>query len=194
MKNITINPTDQASLAAAIQAGITTPKMLADWIDDAELIDDCLVINPGEWHADDGNAEIVEDHDDGEEAAQSYVDDGDWGDGTTWIDVSVWQSGINAGGEIVRVNEGSHTIEVNQEEPECTCEDGHDWQSPIEIVGGIKENPGVWGHGGGVIINEVCIHCGCGKTTDTWAQNPNNGVQGLTSVSYEAKKYSFDAE
>ena len=80
---------------------------------------------------------------------------------------------------------GSVTVAIDPSEPECRDGKTHDWKSPISIVGGIAENPGVQAHGGGVVIEEICIQCGCGKTTDTWAQNPSNGKQGLTSISYE---------
>lgn len=72
---------------------------------------------------------------------------------------------------------------IHPEEPECS-EEEHDWQSPHHIVGGLKENPGVYGHGGGVIQTEVCMHCNRLRKTDTWAQNPATGEQGLTSVTY----------
>lgn len=68
--------------------------------------------------------------------------------------------------------------------PQCSRKK-HYWHSPHSIVGGIEENPGVWGHGGGVIILEVCKHCGVRKRTDTWAQNPLNGQQGLNSIRYD---------
>ena len=77
------------------------------------------------------------------------------------------------------------TIDIDPIEPICTKDD-HDWQAPIELVGGIEENPGVQGHGGGVIIHEICVHCATHRRTDTWAQNPATGEQGLDSVSYEA--------
>lgn len=80
------------------------------------------------------------------------------------------------------------TLEPN--EPECEEGEDHDWQSPIEIVGGIAENPGVWGHGGGVIITVICMHCGTERVTDTWAQDMSDGVQGLKSTSYVANKYA----
>lgn len=77
-----------------------------------------------------------------------------------------------------------HTATLHPIEPEC--DDGeHKWESPVEIVGGIKENPGVWGHGGGVRIQEVCLKCGCGKLTDTWAQRLDTGEQGLRSITYD---------
>lgn len=75
-------------------------------------------------------------------------------------------------------------VEISPDAPACDdCE--HDWCSPISVVGGIAENPGVWGHGGGVIIREVCAHCGVYRVTDTWAQDRSTGEQGLRSVEYE---------
>ncbi len=194
---ITINFADSDSIIDAIKAGVTTPALLAEVIDGAELIEDCLVLDPNEWHADDGNAEIIGDFSSGKKAAQSYVDGGDWGDNdnsTAWIDVRVWLAGIDADGDTVDVSEESHTITIEPEEPDCVDGEGHDWQSPVEIVGGCKENPGVFGHGGGVIMQEVCMRCGCGKKTDTWAQNPSNGVEGLTSVSYEEDRYTAEVD
>jgi hypothetical protein len=85
--------------------------------------------------------------------------------------------------------EGSTTVALEPEEPECE-KTNHDWQSPYDLLGGLEENPGVWGKGGGVIIREVCMHCGCERVTDTWAQNPETGEQGLKSVSYEPGKYT----
>jgi hypothetical protein len=76
------------------------------------------------------------------------------------------------------------TYTFDAKEPECT-DDEHDWQAPYSVLGGIRENPGVWGHGGGVIIREVCAHCGAYRETDTWAQDPSTGAQGLRSVRYE---------
>ena len=58
------------------------------------------------------------------------------------------------------------------------------WRTPIELLGGIEDNPGVSCHGGGVVCTEVCILCGCEKVTDSWAQNPVTSEQGLDSVEY----------
>lgn len=81
-------------------------------------------------------------------------------------------------------------VEIEPEAPDCDGGAEHDWASPHEIVGGIKENPGVWGHGGGIVSRSVCRRCGCGRKVDTWAQDPTDGQQGLTSTSYEAGEYS----
>ena len=83
----------------------------------------------------------------------------------------------------------SETVALDPDEPDCT-ERAHDWQSPHEILGGLEENPGVWGHGGGVVIHEVCMHCGCLRITDTWAQNPETGEQGLDSIEYRVGEYA----
>jgi hypothetical protein len=144
------------------------------------------------WHADDGNCECeFPDAESAEEAAQAYLDGGDWGEvtETLFFNIHVWLED----GDGERSDEQTIALTLDPDEPAC-CEDDHDWQSPHEIVGGIKENPGVWGHGGGAIITECCMHCGCKKTTDTWAQNPETGEQGLTSVSYEENAFTAELE
>lgn len=119
--------------------------------------------------------------------ARANVDRGNYNDaeGTIWIDVRVHCRETD--------ESDSYTVQSDEDEPDCDSDEGmHSWQSPIELVGGIKENPGVWGHGGGVIITEVCVRCGCKRTTDTWAQRPDTGEQGLTSVSYEQDAFTAD--
>ena len=195
-KSITIDPTDLQSLADAVALGITTPELLADWIG-VETIEDCLVLDESPVFADDGNAEIGYAHDsESSDAAQQYVDDGDWGttEKTCWISVWTYRKGLNAKGQIEQVERESHTITTEPDEPDCMDGEPHRWESPHSIVGGLEGNPGVWGHGGGVIITECCMSCGCKKQTDTWAQNPENGEQGLTSVEYTEGAYTLDAD
>lgn len=137
---------------------------------------------------DDGNAEIEITADSAEEAAQEYVDGGDWGDSSTsWV--RVYAQEVDEDGDEVG-DRDSYRIEIEPTEPDCSHDDGHDWQSPYSILGGLRENPGVQGHGGGVLISEVCMRCGCGKHTDTWAQDPSDGTQGHTSVRYEPGEYT----
>lgn len=134
------------------------------------------------YNCTDGNADIEIEADSPSEAAQEYVSGGDWGSDdheTFWIKVYVTdEEGYR---ECVKV-------EVKPGEPPCTG-DEHDWQAPYEILGGLKENPGVWGSGGGVKYTLVCMTCGCGKHVNTWAQDSNDGEQGLTSVSYEKGEF-----
>lgn len=115
------------------------------------------------------------------EAAEEYVSDGDYSGTcptrTWWVHVHVY---VNDGSGTERVK-----VQVDPVEPRCLvrCQ-GHDWQAPIEVVGGLEENPGVRGHGGGVIFTEVCTRCGRYRVTDTWAQDRMDGEQGLESVEY----------
>ena len=125
------------------------------------------------------------------DAAREYCDSADWGDSpneTTWLDILTWRAAVTVDddGAVVRLrlDEEEHRFTIEPEEPECERADGHEWCSPFSLLGGIEENPGCWGHGGGVVIREVCGHCGVYRITDTWAQGPG-GEQGLESVRYE---------
>lgn len=145
------------------------------------IIEGVLVPEPEIWHADDGNCEVVGEHDSGHDAAQSYVDGGEWGDiesGVT-IDVTVWREGIDSEGDVVRVDVQEHGITILPEEPECAqAKDGaHDWQYPHGLVGGCDSNPGVWATGGTSFeFLSVCANCGIfRRETSTGAQrNPGD--------------------
>lgn len=134
----------------------------------------------------DGNAPIEIEAATAKAAAQEYVDGGSWGDRThtDWIDVYVEEIQGEDGERILGDRE-CITITLEAQEPRCEDEQEHDWQSPHELLGGDKHNPGVHGKGGGVVIREVCAHCGRYRVTDTWAQRMDNGQQGLTEISYE---------
>lgn len=139
---------------------------------------------PRPWILRDGESGTEEridacDLDEARERAEEWARGGDYDvEGTIWVDVAILDPAS-------RERIDSVTVQIDQPEPECARGNEHDWQSPHEIVGGLRENPGVIGHGGGVIITEVCMHCGCARITDTWAQRPDTGEQGLRSVSYE---------
>lgn len=72
---------------------------------------------------------------------------------------------------------GSHS----DEEPECEQgggddDGGHDWRSPHSVVGGIKENPGVWSNAGtSMTYRSVCARCGCYRTKTTAGSQRNPG-------------------
>lgn len=142
-----------------------------------------------EWWADDGNCAVETTADHGREAAEAYVAASDWEPGG-WVTVRAWRVGIERDpdtGEVseTREDEEAHKIALPEPAPECERGHEHDWCSPHEILGGLAENPGVWAKGGGVVIREVCRHCGAYRVTDTWAQDMSDGKQGLTSVTYE---------
>ena len=186
------------------------------------------------WVADYGNAAVeYPQADSGEEAADLYVDGGDWGEpeSATWVRVCTWRTGVrgvecaycdapatghDAEGDPTclghaysaiadgrepqplvvdaRTERESHQVAIEPKVSACVGGQDLDWQAPLEIVGGIEENPGVWGSGGGVKTVRVCTHCGCGMHTDNWAQDPQDGEQGLTSVRYEAGEFADELE
>jgi hypothetical protein len=120
------------------------------------------------------------------EQAEEWAAEG-WND----VDSTMWAHAWLI--ETIDGNETSHsiTVQIDPPQPKCIDSGDHDWQGPHDLVGGIKENPGVWGHGGGVTIQAVCMRCGCGRLTDTWAQDPMTGEQGLTSVEYQPGRYQL---
>ena len=75
------------------------------------------------------------------------------------------------------------TLVIDPVVPDCTTGE-HSWVAPHEVVGGIRSNPGVWGKGGGIVSEDFCEKCAARRTTDSWAQDPQTGQQGLTGVQY----------
>lgn len=179
--------------AIADELGLSTAD---DSRDDDYSWSGLAVVLPG-WVADDGNAAVeFDDAASRRAAAQEYVDDGDWGEATSteWYDVWTWQRGLvlivaddqTGKRSVVTVDLDKECIRnIALDPPEPDCDAGHhEWCSPHSVVGGIAENPGVWGKGGGVTIKQVCRHCGYYRHRDTWAQRYDTGEQGLDSVEY----------
>lgn len=117
------------------------------------------------------------------EAARDYADhwlcEG-WNEceGPFWIDG--WLTWVDEdGGDC----EEKITVQVDPPEPRCVA-DAHDWRGEYDVVGGLKENPGVFGNEGGVEILRVCIHCNILRVVNTWAQRPDTGQQGFTTTIY----------
>ena len=136
------------------------------------------------YFCNDGNAPIEIEADSPEEAAREYVDGGDWGEGakTKWI--RVWVTELDDRGVEIEDTRDSQTVALDPDEPDCVDGEEHDWVRPYVLVGGLEENPGVWGHGGGVQTTSVCRRCGAYRHGDSWAQDPETGEQGLCSVEY----------
>ena len=114
------------------------------------------------------------------EAAEEFISSGSYPEESETYWVSVYVRPADAGpedGEYIKVA-------IDPEEPPCDLGE-HDWQSPHEVVGGLPENPGVFGHGGGAKKITVCAHCGVYRIWDGWAADPEDGEQGLESVSYQ---------
>ena len=125
------------------------------------VIDGCLVLNQTIIFADDGNNEVEYSGLTHNEAAQQYVDEGDYGVGhqTVYIAVSTYRYGYDDEGDLVQCDEERHTIEIDPPEPPCESDSAdedhngqHDWL-PYSLNG----------HGGGAISKHICRHCGMWK-------------------------------
>lgn len=122
-----------------------------------------------------------------------WIKDGSWEDSenTWWLDVTLYKADGRGGWECI---DGlTHTVAPT--EPPCDDDGEHWWTDDVRIVGGIDSSPGVWGHGGGVRCHEACRICGASRVTDTWAQRPDTGEEGLDSIEYQEAHYAeiFDA-
>lgn len=123
-----------------------------------------------------------------QEVAQEYVDSGYWGesDKTQWVDIHVYDAEPWVGDFVIQENHvDTITVAIEPEEPDCEHPHGHIYATPYSLVGGLKENPGVQGSGGGTKGTYVCMLCGLVQHWDNWAQRPDTGEQGLDSTEYD---------
>jgi hypothetical protein len=97
-------------------------------------------------------------------------------DDTVYVGISVRNT--------VTGEEGERTLKLAPVEPACVGRRSHEWKSPHEVVGGSRDNPGVFGAGAGVRIVEVCAHCGVYRSTETQAQRRDTGEYAGARVSY----------
>ncbi len=154
---------DEMDSACAALRASDEPRMYTIRYLDSSGVSTTVTCTPGELDA----------------KVEADVRSGDYsgGEGTQYVDVLV---------TCIDGTEDRRTIVIEPEAPDCADGREHDWQSPLALVGGIADNPGVWGHGAGIKIHEVCCHCGAHRHTDTWAQRRDTGEQGLREVSYAA--------
>lgn len=132
----------------------------------------------------DGEYEVELEASSAKQAARFYVDGGEWGEHakTTWVKVYVLADGALEDEEV--------KVPIHPSEPPCLDEEGHQWETPFSIVGGTEEQPGVFGHGGGVHMIEVCMRCACGRHTKTWDNDPQDGEEGVRSLEYRRGEYA----
>ena len=116
-------------------------------------------------------------------SAASYMDEGDWNAdecGTQQIGYTVYRLPAGSDAELGDNNwidrdvlyeldcPSKTAVHVQQPtEPDCT-ETEHDFIATKQDDGGLEANPGVFGHGGSVVIKDHCRHCGLPRTTDHW--------------------------
>jgi hypothetical protein len=119
---------------------------------------------PRAWEVRDGQAQDIL-HDvapaDAEAAIEAWLTDGDWDTSEGPLHLTAYAYPIDpttgtADGEGRACGEAT----IEQDAPDCEGDEEHTWRSPHSVVGGLRENPGVHGHGAGIIAREVCPHCG----------------------------------
>lgn len=125
-----------------------------------------------------------EDMDSAKEWAEDWLSDGEYGDKPCYVNASVVE--LDEDDEEIGFQEDiEFEWEGNVVTPDCDHEDGHDWQEPYEVVGGCKENPGVFGLSGAQIKStSVCSRCGMYRVY-TSASTPGNYPK-------EPEKYEYE--
>lgn len=89
-------------------------------------------------------------------------------DSTYWLTVHVYEKDEDDN----KINIDFVKVAVDPELPPCV-DGAHEWRET-----------GVRGEGGGVIVGYTCSKCGLEKVLNTWATDPDDGEQGLRSVTY----------
>jgi hypothetical protein len=154
-----------------------------------------------EIREDSGASEIIEAEslEDALDQARDWAADGDYDER---VMVSVYVDEIDENGDAIPGEHARDEVEAGPEpKPEATeCGDedsDHDWQTPIELVGGCTENPGVFSTGGTRFdYHEVCARCGMYK--HSWSQgaqrNPGDLDEGVEYESADARSLAWVAE
>ena len=115
---------------------------------------------------------------------RAWVRRGDWTPDESYETVYVRASAESAG----RVVETS--VRVDPAPPRCLPGLRHEFVAPVEVVGGLPENPGVFGHGGGARFVRVCLACGCRRELDTWGTDRATGREGVPILTYVPDYYT----
>jgi hypothetical protein len=112
------------------------------------------------------------------EAAREWASEGSYDER---VMVKVYVDEIDADGEAIPGEHASDEVAAGPEpkpkETECGADDNdHEWDSPLELVGGCRENPGVFSTGGTSFRYEyICSKCGMYKTVCTSGTQRNPG-------------------
>jgi len=115
------------------------------------------------------------------ELARDWARDGSW---DTKCELDVFAVELDPSQDDGRDRRGAEvgervwdTVEVGSDpEPPACVADEHDWQTPHAVVGGLRENPGVWSAGGTTTTyHYVCAHCGCHRRETLHGAQRNPG-------------------
>jgi len=131
------------------------------------------------WIVDDGQCSEQFEAADAEEAkavAEAWLAEGEWGHGGCVVDAAVRsEDGAERFGVEITVPADEDALDEYHVYHQTTGHE-HAWKAPHEVVGGVRENPGVWAvtDGTGVSITEVCQ---CGAYRHTYSDTPETMVE-----------------
>jgi len=123
--------------------------------------------------------------DDVEAEIEAWLDGGGWDTSEGPLYLTAYAYPIDpTTGEACAEGRVEGEVTIEQDEPDCEDGEDHDWQTPHSVLGGLAENPGVWGRGAGIISREVCAHCGAYRVYESARQDPCTGTY-HAATSYE---------
>lgn len=93
------------------------------------------------------------------EKAEEWVRDGEWGDEGAVVHVDATAEDFESFVLDVVIEPDEDAIDPNSR-THCFDEHTHLWERPYSVVGGCKENPGVWSIEGGVFAFLDVCRCG----------------------------------
>lgn len=129
------------------------------------------------------------------EACEKWVNDGDWSEFPDGLEVTVWWELSDADGDEIDYDYEIIDILPDHESLIRAAAKGkgcgnnpedHEWESTVEIEGGLRQNPGVWSLGGTTVLNAShCCNCGLRRKITEYGAQRNPGQIDTTTYSYE---------
>jgi hypothetical protein len=124
---------------------------------------------------------------DADQFARSLLRGGDYEPGDPPATFRVTGHVIRVGPDGGEEDGWSVTVDIDPPEPACPVrkDAGHDWSNDHRMVGGLTENPGVFGSGHGQVRTvEACLACGARKTDDLGGTDSASG-DNMRVITYE---------
>jgi len=134
---------------------------------------------PRDWEVHDDQAQdTLHDvaPDDIADAIEEWLTDGDWDPSEGPLYLTAYACPIDP---TTGTADGAHRVTaevtIEQDAPDCEGDEEHDWCAPHSVVGGLRENPGVYGAGAGITSRRVCSHCGAYTVYESARQDSGTG-------------------
>ena len=128
------------------------------------------------WTIDDGNTQETFDAENEEQArmwAEEWLAAGEYGPGGCTVDAAVSGPDGERFRVVVEIEADEEALDEHHTNHKQNSHE-HEYESPYSVLGGCRENPGVWGgSGAGVSITEVCQ---CGAFRHTYSDSPRTEI------------------